>query len=860
MSHAQRRTPRTPSERLAPLTALVGLLALAGWLTVVPDAADFGAELPWALPLLVAAFALAESTQLHVEVRRSTVSLSLSEFPFVLALFLVDPGLLLLARLGGWLLVALWRRTRAFKAVFNLALFCVEVGLAVVLLTALRGSAEFGPQAWAAAYAATVAVSLVTGGLLLAAVVRLQGPMRRADALLWFVPLVVGALLSTSAALLALVVGRADARALPILLVLAVMFTAGYRVYGTLLRRHQTLELLHAFTSAMGAGGSAETLLSQALEHVRVLLVADCAQVVVQSGEPGMPARTLHATADGVGPATRAQLAGPVASVLAGGGARRLVRGTQEPAEAAWLAEVGLRDAVVVPLTTASGVVGAVMVGERLGEMASFAEHDQSLLEMVAAHLEIAVRSADLVERLRDEATHDALTGLPNRTLFAERLRSAIESRRPGSSFAVLLMDLDGFKDVNDTLGHESGDRVLVEVARRLATSVPDDVTVARLGGDEFALLVPVPDGSDDVEQVAAQLHGALRAPFRVSDVELEIRASIGAALCPEHGDDSSVLLRHADVAMYAGKESQVALQVYGPEIDRSNPRRLALVNDLRLAVETGLLTCHYQPKVRVSDASPTGVEALVRWQHPTLGNVPPDDFIGIAEHTGLIVPLTSLVLRTALEHRASWAAAGHDLEIAVNVSPRALMAPGFVAEVAEALHDAGVPAERLTLEVTESSVMHDPDRATRVLRQLHSLGVQLSVDDFGTGYSSLAYLQRLPVDEVKIDKSFVSDLATESGDVAIVRAIVDLGHNLGLRVVAEGVEDARSLAVLQGLGCDSAQGYLVSRPLPHDRLLAWLEQPVTVHQLAPPAAPAATAAPVSGVPRQGPPRLVALG
>jgi EAL domain-containing protein (putative c-di-GMP-specific phosphodiesterase class I) len=274
---------------------------------------------------------------------------------------------------------------------------------------------------------------------------------------------------------------------------------------------------------------------------------------------------------------------------------------------------------------------------------------------------------------------------------------------------------------------------------------------------------------------------------------------------------------------MYAGKHAQLPLQVYGPEIDRSNPRRLALVNDLRAAVEDGLLTCHYQPKVRVSDTSVTGVEALVRWQHPLLGSVPPDDFIPIAEHTGLIVPLTSLVLRTALEECARWTGLGHELDVAVNVSPRALLSPAFVDEVARVLRETGVPADRLTLEVTESSVMSDPARAIAVLHALHGLGVRLSVDDFGTGYSSLAYLQRLPVQEVKIDKSFVRDLAVAAGDGAIVRAIVDLGHTLGLRVVAEGVEDARSLAVLREIGCDTAQGYLVSRPMPADRLLVWL-------------------------------------
>ena len=860
--NAQPRSASSPSRRLAPLTCLLAAAALLGWLTAVPAATglpsaalgwtgpptEVGAATAWATLLI--AFVVAESTQLHVELRRQTVSLSLSELPLVLGLFLVDPLPLLLLRLTGGLLVAAWRRPRLYKTAFNTALFSVEVVLAVALFGLVGDGATGGPRAWAAAYVATVCVSVATGGLLLAAVVRLQGRMARADVLIWVSPLVVSALLTTSAALLALLVVTADLRALPLLLLLVVLLIGGYRAYGTLLRRHQTLEHLQAFTSAMGAGGTSDALLSQALRHTRAMLAADCAEVVVLPASGVGPARVLRQSGDAELTCRSDDRTSLVAGVLDGAGSRRVVRGTQHPEELAWLAEAGVRDGLLVPMTGLHGVVGAVVVSQRLGDMASFSEDDQRLLEMVAAHLEIALRSAELVERLRSEATHDSLTGLPNRTLFHERLNAALDGRARGETFAVLLMDLDGFKDVNDTLGHESGDQVLVQVAGRLAATVPAGVTVARLGGDEFALLVP---GSEDPEggsRVATEVHRALRAPVRVGDVELEVRASLGIAVCPDHGDDSSVLLRHADVAMYAAKGAQLPVMTYSAEIDRSNPRRLALVNDLRAAVEAGQLTCHYQPKVRVADSVVTGVEALVRWHHPRLGHVSPDDLIPIAEHTGLIVPLTSLVLRTALEQCAAWGSAGHVLDVAVNVSPRALLAPDFVEEVADALARTRIPAARLTLEVTESSVMHDPRRATAVLEELHSLGVSLSVDDFGTGYSSLAYLQKLPVDEVKIDRSFVSDLATDTGDVAIVRAIVDLGHNLGLRVVAEGVEDARSMTVLRELGCDTAQGYLISRPLPHERLLTWLDSPTTTAS-----APAPVVPPV--IPG---PRLVALG
>ena len=811
----------SPARRLSPLTACLLLVTVLGWWAFVPARSGAPDALPWALPLLVLLVVAADSAQVHVELRRQTVSLSLSELPLVLGLFLLDPLPLLLARATGGLVAEARRRPPAYKAAFNAALFGMEVTVASAVFAAVRGDAVAGPQAWAAAYAATVVVSVLTGALLLAAVSRLQGALPRSDVGVWLWPLVLGAAMTTSVALVTIVVGRADLRALLLLVLLGLVLNAGYRAYGRLLHRHQVLQLLQSFTAALAGSGSAADLLSTSLRHTRALLGAEVAQVLVVA--PGGGLRGQRQRGDDETAACEHDHGGVVSQVLATGVPRRIVRGTADPDERGWLRGQGLRDAVVVPVTGPDGVRGTLLVGQRLGETSSFSQDDVDLLDMVATHLEIALRSTDLVERLRHEATHDALTGLPNRALFAERLATAIAGRRPGSAFAVLLMDLDGFKDVNDTLGHECGDRVLVEVARRLESAVDGDVTVARLGGDEFCLLVPLGAGRPDVAAVVDRLHERLRAPYPVGDVELEVRASVGAALCPQHGDDGSVLLRHADVAMYAGKSAQLPLQVYGPEIDRSNPRRLALVNDLRAAVDDGLLACHYQPKVRVADTAVTGVEALVRWHHPVLGNVPPDDFIPIAEHTGVIVPLTTYVLRTALEQSAAWAALGHELELAVNVSPRALLSPDFVEGVAAVLAETGVPASRLTLEVTESSVMTDPARAIAVLHRLHDLGVHLSVDDFGTGYSSLAYLQRLPVHEVKIDKSFVRDLAVAAGDGAIVRAIVDLGHNLGLTVVAEGVEDGRSLALLREMGCDTAQGYLVSRPLPPDRLLTWL-------------------------------------
>ena len=362
---------------------------------------------------------------------------------------------------------------------------------------------------------------------------------------------------------------------------------------------------------------------------------------------------------------------------------------------------------------------------------------------------------------------------------------------------------------------------------------------MARLGGDEFAVLAPLapdgdlPDGGPadaatpdgglpDGEATAALLHRALVAPFVVDGVHLDVRASVGVSVSPDDGLDGPTLLKRADIAMYEAKTIGVPVRNYDAGADRSSHRRLALVAELRGAIDRNELVCHYQPKLDLRTGRVEGAEALVRWQHPEYGLVFPDDFIPIAEQTGLIVPLTMRVLQQALYQSGRWQSWGLPMNVAVNVSPRGLLAAGFADGVLRVLAESGVPPERLTLEITESSVMAEPGQAIRVLHELHAAGVRLSVDDFGTGYSSLAYLQRLPVHEVKIDKSFVRDLDPGDDRAAIVRAVVDLGHILGLQVVAEGVETAAVADLLLHLGCDLVQGYFYSRPVSADAFWSW--------------------------------------
>jgi diguanylate cyclase (GGDEF)-like protein len=424
------------------------------------------------------------------------------------------------------------------------------------------------------------------------------------------------------------------------------------------------------------------------------------------------------------------------------------------------------------------------------------------------------------------QALHDGLTGLPNRTLLRDRTGQAIrQADRELTPAALALLDLDRFKEVNDTLGHHYGDQLLVQVGQRLQATLRKADTVARLGGDEFAVLLPKITTADGAVEVAAKLQAALEEPFVLEGLALDVEASIGLALYPDHGNDPEELLQHADIAMYVAKESHAGFVLFDPTLDQHSPRRLVLLGELRRAIQHGQLVLHYQPKVDAHTSRVLGVEALVRWQHPTHGLIPPGDFIPLAERTGLIGPLTHYVMDAALQQCRQWRQAGHELSVAVNVSARRLLDLAFPDEVAGLLDRWEVPARLLVVEITESTIMADPAHALQILGRLNAMGVQLSIDDFGTGYSSMAYLKELPVHELKVDRSFVAQMTSNTSDAVIVRSTVDLGRNLGLRVVAEGVEDQGTLKELDALGCDAIQGYYVSRPVPADELISWLEQ-----------------------------------
>ncbi len=810
---------RSPGRRLAPLTTAVAVGAGVLWLQLFPRVVDDLDGFWVAVTLLTVGFAIAETTQIHVELNRQTVSLSLSELPLVVGLFLAAPLPLLVGRLAGALVVALGRRTVSYKATFNAALYSLEV--AALVTVAGEVDAGEGGVAWLRAFGAVMVVTTLSGLLLLLAVRLLHGPPKAGDIPLTLVPLLFSAALNTSLALIVVVLLDREPEAAGLLLVVAFSLAGAYRAYSVLLRRHRSLEQVHDFMVDAAGSRSTHELVQTVLHHSRNLLSADTALLI-------LPGARLLGSGDVyvLREDEQVRRAPPIQAELMRSAALHAVDilcpTTSVRHRRSGLApEAGLYDAVGLPLPSDRGDQGFLLVANRLGSMSSLNDADLRLLTVVATQLNVALQNSTLLARLRQDATHDLLTGLPNRALFHERLED-LTARQPGGRGAVLLLDLDGFKEVNDTLGHHNGDELLREVARRLTGAVPPEVTVARLGGDEFTLLVPSGVSDGDPLRFASDLQLALRLPCTLDGVQVDVRASLGIALFPEHGQHSAELLQRADVAMYAAKSARVPTRVYDPAADHASPRKLALVGELRTAIEHDGLLVHYQPKVRLKDERVTGAEALVRWPHPVLGLIPPDDFVQIAEHTGLIVDLTRVVLDTAVAQCHAWADEW-GLGVAVNVSPRALLAPGFVDEVRSCLVLHGVPAAMLTLEVTESSVMTDPDAAIAVLQRLHDIGVKLSVDDFGTGYSSLAYLQRLPVDEVKIDKGFVMSLTSSAGNTAIVAAICTLGHSLGLSVVAEGLEDVGSRDLLRTLGCDVAQGYLISRPMPPEAVDEWL-------------------------------------
>ena len=829
------RSPRlsTTARVWAYSVVLAGLSALL-FLTVVRalPTPDGKLGVPWWG--LAIAFAVAESLLVHVHFGREAQSFSLAEIPMVLGLAFTGPVGLVVGRLLGCAFALIfWRRQTPIKVAFNLSLFGLEICVALPLYhLILNGGLPEDPEGWVAAFAATAVAGMLGTVAVVGAIAihqRAMPPIKFREILL---PSVATAS-NTSLALLAVTVMVVDPRAFWLLLQVTALLLLAYRAYTILRQKHESLELLHMFTQVVGGALDAGSTTGALLQQVRQLLRADTAQIIMFGDVGETP---LRMTLSGDATEVVIERLGGLPHELhlqAVETNKPLIarRGAKEERLQTFLQSEGIRDAVLAPMK-ADDTVGTLLVGNRLGEVNSFTKDDLRLLETIANHASISLANDRLVDRLRREvaekehqASHDTLTGLANRTLFNRRVEQAIAAAPMNGALAVMLIDLDRFKEINDTLGHHTGDQLLQEVATRLRQTLDPSMTIARLGGDEFAILLPrVPDAIG-AWNMAEDLRHSLELPFVMSTLTLYVGASIGIALHPDHGQTAATLLQRADVAMYSAKAEHKGSEVYAAERDDHSHRRLALVADLRHAVEHRLLEVHYQPKAKLSTGEIMGAEALVRWTHAKLGSVAPDEFIPVAERTGLIRALTLQVLEQALADCRTWSTqSNRQMSVAVNLSAGSLLNLEFPRDVARLLREAGVAASALTLEITESTIMADPERAITVLNDLAAMGVELAIDDFGTGYSSLSQLKRLPVTELKIDRSFVMNMASDDNDAVIVNSTIDLGRNLGLRVVAEGIEDAATWARLALLGCDVGQGYHLSRPVPAAQLLRWLD------------------------------------
>ena len=443
---------------------------------------------------------------------------------------------------------------------------------------------------------------------------------------------------------------------------------------------------------------------------------------------------------------------------------------------------------------------------------------------MLARRVDLLVStSAAREKRILESALSDPLTGLPNRTLLTERIRHSLAiSRRARAPFCVAVVDLDRFKFINDTLGHAAGDTVLREVARRLRATVRETDTVARLGGDEFVLLLV---GSEDAgREVCTRILAAMRTPLAHRDQLIDIGLSIGLSVHPQHGDDDVTLLRHADTAMYRAKRRRAGVEVFDGELHEVRRSYLSMLGELRTALQGGQLVLDYQPKLDLTSGLIVGVEGLLRWNHPTRGRVPPGEFIPFAEQTGFMREITPWVIAEGVRFAAEITARGMLLNVSINVSAQDIENPGLSGRVAEILAERKLDAGRLTLEITESGLLSETENALSNLHSIAALGVRLSVDDFGTGYATLKQLQKLPVHELKIDRSFVSGMNTNRGNATIVRSTVDLAKQLGLRTIAEGVETVAELRALASMGCDEIQGYYLAKPMPSAEVITWVE------------------------------------
>ena len=764
--------------------------------------------------------------------RGNTYLIMLEEVPLLLGLVFLSPSLLVLAGVSAAAFVFfIVRRQAPYKVCFNVAAGGLGMAMSSLVYREVLGArSAVSLWGWAAAVAALClfAVSMHVMVLIMARLLGRTTERRTGPQLL------VHAMLTAASVCLAIMVFDAAWMNLwatvPVLLVAALVIAA-YRGYTRLSLRFASLQRLYDFSRALGTANLEPSSMSlEVLSQVCTVMRARRAQLVL--AEPAGIPRRISLDDHGASEVEPISLdtSSIVTQAIESGVAS--LHTTTSPQRRSGYDPIAGRyvHAIVAPLINENTAIGAIVALDRDEELDGFDDDDLRLFEALVAHASANLERARLVEELRFEvdskshqATHDMLTGLPNRMLFLSRATTALNG---SGGVAIVLLDLDRFKDVNDTLGHAIGDRLLCEISERLLRAVGEHATVARLGGDEFALVIADVTEAERAVAIVNELNAELSRPIEMDGLTLAVTASAGIALAPKHGDDVALLLQRADIAMYLAKERRGTVEVYSVEHDQSMRRWLMLGGLLTHALQTGTeLSVMYQPIADVRSRNIVQVEALARWNHPVHGAIPPEEFIGIAEQMGMISQISDFVLSEACAQLASWRQAGIDVGLAINVSGREFTDGSLVDRVARNLQAHDIPPNVLTLEVTETEIMADLTQATLVLDQLANLGIRIAIDDYGTGYSSLAYLHRLPVQELKIDRSFVTNLPNEMSNRIIVRSSIAMAHSLGLSVVAEGAEDEVTCAMLADAGCDQIQGYYLSKPKGPEEFQEWLLQ-----------------------------------
>ena len=827
--------PQWAALRTLLLTGVVAAAIASLYFWQLQGRAPAGGDHPALWPVVALGIWAANAQPVASGVNRPSVSMALSEIPGLIGIAFLAPGPALLAVSVGHLAAGAQRRSRLLVGLADWVAYGAGTGAGLLTYDkVVNGWSPAGGRGWAAAAIALAVISVVDLSLLAVfgfAPRRGTRPAQRGRPL-W--PSVVAIAVSTLGALVAVSVVWVSTWASLLLVALLGASQFAYRRTVVAGLRYKNLERLYELTRTLASLTEAPQIVTAVLLQVRAVLRADWAELVLPTGHAASGGeRTMLRFRLAMGQPLAVEKNSPVTGLdelACRAGAAVLAAGTKggQSAEAE-MARLGLKAALVAPLQRDEPAEGYLLVADRGSHRDSFRGADLGFFEAVAANAGVALRSTKLLGQLRHEARvrqfeaqHDALTGLPNRVLFHQRLDEALDHLPGAGRLAVMLVDLDRFKEVNDTLGHDTGDAVLCQVAQRLASLNQEGNLVARLGGDEFAVLMLDAPGDEVIAARAGELINAISGPLGIEGLVLDVRASVGIAVASQRGDAETVM-RHADVAMYTAKRSGGGARFYDRTADRSTLRRLRLATELRRAIERADLDLWYQPVIQIRTGTVLSCEALLRWEHDQFGPISPAEFIPVAEDADLIDQLTWWVLGTALDQAKRWRQLVPGLGMAVNISARSLMNMEFANHLADALEHSGLQAGVLTLELAESSAMADPQSSERVLHALDSLGVNLSIDDYGTGFSSLSRLKRLPFRELKIDRSFVKGMSRNTADEAIVRSTIELARSLGRTVTAEGVEDEATLGHLGSLGCDAAQGFLLARPLPARHCETWL-------------------------------------